>query len=528
MVDILIRNGEVVDGTGAKRFRADVAVTGDRIADIGNLAGAQAKTVIDAKGRVVTPGFVDMHSHADMTLPVVPTADSLVHQGITTAVIGHCGLTPAPLYEKTRRQVIAMLASDEDGLPLDKWSTFGTYLDYLQQIGISVNAVPIVGQGAIRVGIVGFVATPPTKEQMAKMQASVNQSMDEGAIGVSTGLIYPPGSYARTEELIDLTRPIGKRGGFYFSHIRGEGDTLLEALEEALRIGRETGAKVHISHYKAAGRENWGKAAPGLKLIDQAIAEGMKVTADMYPYLAGSSSLTAMLPEWAQEGGPAAQMKRLADPETRKRMTESMKTEGFFRIAEYDKVMISASAKRKEYEGRNIAELAGAVGKSPHDWIFDALLETELSLGMIITMMSEDNVKVQLKHPAMTIGTDGAGVPFEGPHAKGLPHPRSFGTFPRVLGRYVREQGVLTLEQAVYKMSGLPAKTLGWKDRGLIRTGYKADLLVIDPATVADKATYEKPFQRPVGIPWVIVNGTVAVRDGAFTGARAGTVIRGL
>jgi N-acyl-D-amino-acid deacylase len=528
MVDILIRNGEVIDGSGTRRQKADVAVDKGRIVDVGNLAGATATQVIDAKGCVVTPGFIDMHSHADSTLPICPTADSLVHQGITTVVVGNCGFTPAPLFPDTRDSVSHMLngdAPEEQRLPLDKWGDFKSFLDYLAEIKTSVNVSALAGQGTIRVGIVGFVATPPTPAQMAKQQAAVDVAMDQGAIGISTGLIYPPGSYAKTEELIDFTRPVGKRHGYYFSHIRGEGDTLLDALAEAIRIGRETGAKVHISHYKAAGRNNWDKAARGLKLIDEANASGVKVSADMYPYLAGSTSLTAMLPEWAQEGGGPEQLKRLADPETRKKMTHSMKTEGFFSIAEWDKVLISGSRK-KEYEGHWIQELADAVGKTPHEWIFDALLETNLGLGMIITMMDEENVKMQLTHPVMTIGTDGAGMPFEGKLASGLPHPRSFGTFPRVLGHYVREQKVLSLEEAIHKMSGLPAKHLGWTDRGLVLKGQRADLVVINPATVADTATYQKPFQRPLGIPWVIVNGRVEVADGAFNGVRAGQILR--
>ena len=525
MFDILIENGQVVDGSGVPRYRADVATKGDRIVEVGRLEGAEAETVIDASGCVVTPGFVDMHSHTDFTLPICPTADSLVHQGITTAVVGQCGASPVPLLAETREQVIAMMESEEAPLPWDEWSTFGSYLDYLKQIGTSINVVPLVGQGTVRSAVMGFSADSANDAQMARMQAEVVKAMDEGAIGVSTGLIYPPGSYASTEELIAITRPAGERNGFYFSHIRGEGDTLLEAVAEAIRIGRETGAAVQISHFKAAGRDNWGKSDQALELIDQARAEGLDVTADMYPYLAGSTSLTAALPEWAQEGGKEAILKRLADTDTRQKMTADMQSTGFFRITEWDKVLISGSPKNRDYEGRYVADLAAEAGKSPHDWIFDALLETELAVSMITFMMSEENRRVEVRHPAMMIGTDSSGRATEGPLSKGVPHPRGYGTYPRVLGRYVREQGVISLEEATWKISGFPAQKLRWSDRGLVKKGYKADLVILDPDTVADRATYEAPHQYPVGIPHVIVNGKLVIHDNSHTQARPGSVL---
>ena len=525
MFDILIENGQVVDGSGVPRYRADVATKGDRIVEVGRLEGAEAETVIDASGCVVTPGFVDMHSHTDFTLPICPTADSLVHQGITTAVVGQCGASPVPLLAETREQVIAMMESEEAPLPWDEWSTFGSYLDYLRQIGTSINVVPLVGQGMVRAAVMGFSADPASDAQMARMQTEVARAMDEGAIGVSTGLIYPPGSYASTEELIAVTRPAGERNGFYFSHIRGEGDTLLEAVAEAIRIGRETGAAVQISHFKAAGRDNWGKSAQALELIDQARAEGLDVTADMYPYLAGSTSLTAALPEWAQEGGKEAILKRLADAKTRQKMTADMQSTGFFRITEWDKVLISGSPKNRDYEGRYVADLAAGAGKSPHDWIFDALLETELAVSMITFMMSEENRRVEVRYLAMMIGTDSSGRATEGPLSKGVPHPRGYGTYPRVLGRYVREQGVISLEEATWKISGFPAQKLRWTDRGLVKKGYKADLVILDPDTVADRATYEAPHQYPVGIPHVIVNGKLVIHDNSHTQARPGSVL---
>jgi N-acyl-D-amino-acid deacylase len=521
MVDILFRNGEVIDGSGAKARKADVAVEGNKIVMVGDLSNIQADEVIDVTGKVVSPGFIDMHSHADMTISVINEADSLVHQGITTIVSGQCGSSPVPLLDETRDEVIG--SEREFPIPWERFSTFGSFLDYLEEKGMSVNMHPLVGQGAIRSAVMGFSAKRPSEEQMDRMQGLVRQALDEGAAGLSTGLIYPPGSYASTEELIEITRPVGERGGIYFSHIRGEGDTLLEATREEIEIGRKTGAAIHHSHYKAAGRDNWDLAEKGLALIDAARAEGLDMTADMYPYLAGGTSLVAILPEWAQEGGLPAITERLQDPATRRKMEESMKTVGFFKVAEWDKVLIPSSA-NPAHEGKYIAELAQAEDKSPYDWIFDAILETKGEVGMILFMMSEENVRKQLVHPAMMVGTDGAGMPFEGPFAKGAPHPRSFGTFPRVLGKYVREEKVLTLEDAVRRMTSFPAQKLSLADRGLVKKGYKADLVIFDPQTILDKADFVNPFQKPVGIEHVLVNGQFVVRSGMHTHALPGVV----
>ena len=525
MLDILIRNGQIVDGTGAPRHRADVAVQGDRIVEVGQLGNAQAKTLIDASDHVVTPGFVDMHSHADFALPVLPTADSLVRQGITTVVMGQCGASLAPLLDETREQVIEVMDREDRPLPWEKWSTFGSYLDYLTKIGLSLNAVPLVGQGMVRSAVMAFSAQPANEEQIAQMQAQVCQAMDEGAIGISTGLVYPPGSYASTEELIAVTRPVGERGGFYFSHIRGEAETLLEAVSEAIRIGQETGAAVQIGHFKASQRQNWAKSASALELIDQARAEGLDVTADMYPYLAGSTGLAALLPEWAREGGKAATLARLTDAETRRKMATEMQITGNMRVTDWTQVQISSASRNRAYEGRSIADLADEAGKSPHEWVFDALLETDLKAGVIKFHSTEENRRNELRHPAMMIGTDGAGLATEGPLSTGKPHPRNYGTYPYILERYVRQQGVLTLEEAIRKMSGLPARKLRWSDRGLVKPGYKADLVTLDPDVVADRATYEAPHQYPVGIAHVIVNGVPVVHNSTHTQARPGRVL---
>jgi len=522
MLDILIRNGWVVDGSGAPRRRADVAVEGGRIVEVGLLESAQAARVIDVAGAVVAPGFIDMHSHADFSLPVGPTADSMVHQGITTAVVGQCGDSPVPLLPETRAQVIAAAESAEYSLPWEAWSSFGSYLDHLQQTGISVNVVPLVGQGTVRAAVMGFAAGPANPEQVARMQAEVERALDEGAWGLSTGLIYPPGCFTPTEEIIALMQPVGRRGGLYFTHMRDEDAGLLDSIAEAVRIGRESGAGVEISHYKAVGRANWHLSARGLELIEQARSQGLDVSADLYPYLATATSLGSLLPDWAREGGKPAILARLADPQARRRMAADIAATG----RAWDQTLVSSSPRRREYEGHDLATLAAQASKDPVEWLFDALLETELDIGRISFGMCEENRELELRYPAMMVGTDAASCAVEGPLSHGLPHPRTYGTFARVLGHYVRERRVLTLEEAVWRMTGLAAQKLRLRGRGFVRQGHKADLVVFDPLTVADLATYQAPHRYPAGISHVVVNGALVVDAGAHTQARPGEILR--
>lgn len=524
MLDILIRNATIVDGTGRPGYPGDIAIVGDRVVDIGVLESAQAESVIDATGLVATPGFVDIHSHADYDLALLPTADSQVHQGVTTVVVGQCGCTPTPLLPGTRQTVLDFEWEGYD-MPWERLTTFGSHLSYLREIGVSVNAVSLVGQGTIRAGVMGYRASAATLQEITRMQAEASKAMDEGAIGISTGLLYIPGAYASTEEVIDVTRPAGARRGYYFSHSREEGGALLSSIAETVRIGRETGASIQYSHFKAIGRRNWHLASEGLALIDRAHDEGLDITPDMYPYTAGSMGLSAMLPAWAQEGGKEAVLQRLADKGTRARMTEGMKTAGPATIVGWDEVLINGSPTNPSYEGRYVAELASDAGKDPFDWVFDALLEARLTISMVEFFISEENVRMELRYPHMMIGSDSEVGALEGPRATGKPHPRTFGTFPRVLGRYVREEHLLTLEQAIHKMTGLPATKLRWSDRGLLKKGYYADLVLLDPATVADRGTYEDPRHRPEGIHLVMVNGKPVVQDARHSGARPGMVL---
>jgi N-acyl-D-amino-acid deacylase len=529
MSDILIRRGLIADGTGGPLFEADILVEGASIRRVGKLDTAGAKNIIDAGGHVVAPGFIDMHCHADFSLPVLPTADSLVHQGITTAVIGQCGLSPAPLPDKTRDEVITglsgILSELEEEIPWQEWSSFGDYLSFLTRLGISINVASLVGQGTIRASVMGFKAGRSTPEQMALMQREAVRSLREGAFGLSTGLIYPPGSYASTDELIELTSVVAGEGGLYFSHIRGESETLLDAVAEAVQIGRDTRAPVEVSHFKAAGRENWGKSREALDLIEEARKTGVDIATDMYPYTAGSTMVVTVLPEWAQEGGKEVILRRLSDPSACLKMTRDMKEQGFARSIEWDRVLITGSPKHPGYRGRFVSELAHEAGQTAQEWVFAALLETELQLHMAIFAMSEDNRRQEVRYPPMTFCTDGMGFSAKGKSDRSLTHPRSYGAFPRVLSHYVREEGLLSLEEAVHKMTGMAAKRLGLKDRGLIRPGFAADLVIFDPDKVKDKASYENPHQYAEGIMEVLVNGESVVHDGTHTGSKSGLVL---
>jgi N-acyl-D-amino-acid deacylase len=523
MVDLLIQNGKVIDGSGASAEIKDVVLDKGKIIDLGSFPDIQADQVIDAKGLVVSPGFIDMHSHEDATNLFAPDAEGFVAQGITTAVTGNCGISLTPMSDTIKEQVFSLLGEAVNLVPLSSWDSFGSYLDFLTKTGLAINVFPLVGQGAVRAAVMNQTAARPGEEQLQQMQELVIQCLEEGATGISTGLIYPPGSYASTEELVELTRPVGKRGGIYFSHVRGEGDTLLDAIQEEIIIGQKTGAAIQHSHYKAMWPKNWDKALTGLQMIDKARSAGIDMNADMYPYAAGSTRLTALLPEWAQEGGLNKIITRAADPATRKKMTESMKSGGVFFMEDWSKVTIPNSA-NPAHIGRDIAELAAEAGKTAHDWIFDAVLETKGNIAVIIFSMSEDNVKMQMHYPTMMFGTDGFGMPFEGPLATGAPHPRSFGTFPRILGKYVRDEKVLSLEEAIYKMCGFPAQKLHLKERGLIKKGYKADIVLFNPDTVIDKADFINPFQRPIGIEVVLVNGKAVLQQGVHTKARSGVI----
>ena len=538
MLDFIIKGGKIIDGTGNPWFRGDVGVQGGRIALTGDLRGVPSRRTITADGLVVAPGFIDMHTHSDLTLLANPRAESSIRQGITTEVVCSCGLGPAPATDESVPLLKDSIAFVPDGLDWS-WRTFDDFLNtYAKNGGTSTNVVPLVPQGAIRIAAMGFDNRKPTGAELAYMKSLVAQAMDVSGWGFATGLIYTPGKFAETDELVELAKEAAVRGGIYVSHIRGEGETLIDAVAEAIEIGRRARLPVHISHHKASGKKHWGKVETTLHMMEEARKEGLDVTCEVYPYVAGSTSLTTLLASWAHEGGIRALVERLENPDLRQRLKREMR-EGLpgwenMAVADgWDNLLIAwvKSGRRPDIEGRSIADLARAEGKDPEDFVMDLLIsEKDVAafdcVYLVVFSMDEEDVKTVMRHPLCMIGSDGRAVAPYGVLRRGKPHPRYYGTFPRVLAKYVREDTVLTLEEAVRKMTSAPAQRLGLKDRGLLREGLRADIVVFDPERVQDTATFQDPHQYPKGIPYVVVNGEVTIEESEHTGARAGIVLR--
>lgn len=529
MLDLMIQNARIVDGTGNPWFVGDIGVEGDRIARLGDLAGAQARRAIDATGLVAAPGFIDLHTHADFTLPVYPRADAMVRQGVTTQLVGNCGFSPFPVAPDRLDLLRAYAAFVDGGLTWD-WRDAAGYAAHLEGLPLACNVALQVGHGAVRVAVLGFEDRSPTEAEMASMQRLVAEALEQGAFALSSGLIYVPGCYATTEELVALAGVARRYGAFYSSHIRGEGDALCEAVDEALTVGRRAGVPVQLSHHKAMGRRNWGLVETTLATIDRARADGLDVLADQYPYTAGSTTLAAIMPQWAMEGGVEGMLRRLADPRARAQIrAEIAGTAPAARSLnrEFDPagIMISAvpDGSHKPFEGMMLADIAAARGEDPIDTALHLLERERARVQMVVFAMAEDDVRRVMRHPAVAIASDGWTL---SPHAGGKPHPRSYGTYARVLGRYVREHGVLSMEEAIRKMTSLPAQRLGRYDLGLIRPGCAADLVVFDPARVVDRATFEDPHRFCEGVLHVTVNGRIVIDDGRDTGAAAGRVLR--
>ncbi|MCL0089087.1 D-aminoacylase [Dehalococcoidia bacterium] len=521
MFDIIIKGGQVVNGSGASPFRADVGIKDGRIKAVGRLdADAPAAEEIDATGLIVAPGFIDVHSHSDFTLLVNPRAESKVRQGVTTEVIGNCGSSAAPVKEE--RLDLLKEQVDLDSMELEwDWLTMAEYLARLRKQGTALNVVPLIGHGTIRAAVMGFDDRAPTATELGSMKGLIEQAMRDGAWGISTGLIYAPSFYADTEELIELSKVAAGYGGVYSSHIRGEGKTLLDAMSEAIRIGRAAGLPVQISHHKAAGSENWGKVVRSLALIDRAREAGFDVTADQYPYIAASNDLSDSLPRWMHVGGKVELLNRLRDPAVRKRLREEMKKPPGY----WENVKISYCKTNKDYEGMSIQEVADLRGIDPYETVFDLLCEEAATVSIVHFAMREEDVRTVMQHPAVMIGSDGSALATYGMLNRGKPHPRNYGTFPRVLGKYVRQEKVLPLAEAVRKMTSAPAEKLGLKDRGRIAEGLWADITVFDPQIICDRATYTDPHRYPDGIEYVLVNGTVVIERGEHTGRLAGRVL---
>jgi len=520
--DILFEGGHVVDGSGNTWFRADVGVVGDKIEVIGDLKGAHAVRKVDVRGHIVAPGFMDIHSHSDIPLLVDPRVESKVYQGITVEVVGNCGTSAAPMNKlvKSYREKYGRGGVSED-FEFD-WFTMGDYMDRVDQQGVSFNVATWVGHGTIRQNILGYAEREPTDVELRKMKKLVDNAMKDGAYGMSTGLIYPPSVYGKTLEIIELAKVSARYGGLYASHIRGEeSDSLIPAVREAIEIGEKAGLPVQIAHFKASGKKAWGMVKQILNLVEEARARGVDVAFDQYPYIASSTGLAAILPHWAHEGGPEKMMERLRDPELRKRMAREQRLE-----RDWDGVLVVFAKNNPQYNGKTITEIAKEQGKKPHDAACDLLLAENTVVPTVMFGMTEEDVKYVMRSPIGMVGSDGSAISPNGILGLGKPHPRYYGTFPRVLGKYAREEKVICMEEAVRKMTSAPAQRLGLKNRGLLREGYKADIVVFDPETVRDEATFTNPHKFPTGIPYVICNGVFTIDKTKHTGKLPGRMLR--
>jgi N-acyl-D-amino-acid deacylase len=517
MVDLVIEGGRIVDGTGKVSYTGDIAVSDGKIVEVGVIRGG-AERRIDAKGLVVAPGFIDSHSHSDLMLIAEPEARQKIMQGITSEMVGQDGLGEAPIREEdieNWRSYLSGLNGDPD---IDwSWRSLGEYLDAIEEARPATNVASLVGHGNLRLATMGMDDRPPTGSELCEMKALLRDSLRQGAYGLSTGMIYPPCVYATTEELTELCKVVSDVDGVFVIHMRNEGDALLESIEEVASIGANSGVKLHISHFKAAGKRNWGKSVQGLEAIEKARKTGLSITIDQYPYTAGSTFLSARLPSWMHEGGVEAMLDRLMDPSTRDRAYAEMTENGSFLMWGETIVTSVKTDANKHLEGRSLAKIAEMRGGDIVEALFKLVLEENNAVGMVSFSMSEEDVRTIMRSPIQMFCTDGIVL--------GKPHPRAYGSFPKVLGRYVRD-GVLDLEEAVRKMTSLPAERFGLQGRGVLKPGAHADITIFNPETVIDTSTYEDPIRFPEGIEYVIVNGRVTVDRGVHTGERAGMVLR--
>ncbi len=529
--DVVIRGGTVYDGTGSPGRRADVGIRGDRIDAVGDLSKAQGARVVDAKGMAVAPGFVNMLSWSTESLIVDGRSQSELRQGITTQIFGE-GFSMGPLNEGLRKFLESQQTDFHYEMP---WTTLAEYLAYLEKRGISQNVASYIGATTLRAYTVGFDKRAPTPKELDTMRELVRQEMEAGALGIGSALIYAPGNYATTEELIELCKVAAKYQGKYISHMRSEADGLLEAVDELIRISREAGLPAEIYHLKAAGEANWPKMDKVIARVEEARRQGLKVSANMYLYTAGGTSLDACVPPWAHDGGNDAMIGRLKDPETRAKIAGQMRQPGdgweniCLLTGSPSRVLVAAVGPEamKPLQGKTLAEIAKARGKDPVDVAIDLVVESNATVGALFFLMSEENVKKEITLPWVSFGSDADSQAPEGVFLKSSPHPRAYGNFSRVLGKYVREEKLLSLAEAVRKLSGLPASNLGLDRRGLLQPGMFADVVVFDPATIGDRATYERPQQYSVGVRDVFVNGIHVLRNGEPTGAKAGRALRG-
>jgi N-acyl-D-amino-acid deacylase len=529
--DVIIKGGTVYDGSGRAPIRADVAIKGDKVVKIGNLSRAKTTTSIDATGMAVAPGFINMLSWSVDSLIVDPRSLSELKQGVTTQIMGEGG-SMGPLNDRMKKQM-----KDEQGdLKYDiAWTTLADYLMYLEKRGVSQNVASFVGATTIRQYVLGEADVQPTPEQMQQMRDLVEKEMRAGALGIGSSLIYAPAFYAKTEELIEMCKVAAKYKGKYISHMRSEGNRLEEAVDELIRISREANIPAEIYHLKAAGKDNWPKMDKVLAKIEAERKSGLKITADMYTYPAGSTGLDAAMPPWVLDGGYSELYKRIKDPATRRKIVEEIRTptdkwENLYLAAgSADKVLLVGfkNEKLKPLTGKTLAEVARMRGTDPENTILDLVLEDQSRVGTVYFLMDEENIKKQIRMPWVSFGSDAESQAPEGAFLKSSTHPRAYGNFARLLGKYVRDEKVISLQEAIRRLTSLPATNLGLDRRGLLKKGFFADVVIFDPHTIADKATFEKPHQFAVGVRDVFVNGTQVLKNGDHTGKFSGKALYG-
>jgi N-acyl-D-amino-acid deacylase len=524
-LDLVVRGATVYDGTGSPGRPLDIGIKGDRIQALSS--GLSGAAVLDARGLAAAPGFIDTHSHSDLRVLEAPTLEPKVRQGITLELFGQDGVSIAPVrtedVERRRRQLSGLLTNPAVSW---QWRSVADYLKEVEQARPAIDVAYLVPHGAVRESVLGLENRLATAEEMQRMKALLFQGLEQGAFGLSTGLIYPPCCYADTAELAALGEVAAAKKTPIVVHMRSESDRLLEAMEEMFEVGRKAKVHIHISHFKIAGKTNWTKAERAIEAIDRASASGVRVTADQYPYIAGSTMLGAILPPWVHAGGAEEALKRLASPDERKRIraelldTKDVAWDNFWKWSGPEGIIVSdiPSGKRGWLVGKSLRAASDAERKDPVEFAMDLLREERLGAAMVSFSQSEEVIETFLRLPYVNVCTDGL--------MGGRPHPRAYGTYPRILAKYVRDGGTLRLEEAVRKMSGLAADAFGFSDHGYLREGHRANVVLFDPATVSDTATFEQPLQFPNGVPHVIVGGRLVVRDGALTGQRPGAVIR--
>ena len=529
--DVIFKGGAVYDGTGGEAQRVDLAIKGDRIAGLGDFKDASAKTIVNASGLAVAPGFINMLSWSTESLIQDGRSQSEIRQGVTTEIMGE-GFSMGPLNDEMKKR---MLQEQGDIKFAIKWNTLAEYLRYLEQHGISCNVASFLGAATVREYVIGYEDKQPTPQQLDQMRELVRNEMEAGALGIGTALIYPPAFYAKTEEIIELCKVAAKYKGKYISHMRSEGNQLFESFDELLRIAREANIPAELYHIKAAGQKNWGKIDSLLSRIESAQKEGLNVRANMYTYTAGATGLDACFPPWTEDGGYPALFKRLRDPATREKIKAEVKIDSdkwenlYLATGSPDKILLVAfkSEKLKPLTGKTLAEVAKMRGKDPIDTAMDLVAEDESRVCTVYFMMAEENVKKEIAKPWISFGSDEASEAPEGVFLKSNPHPRAYGNFARVLGKYVRDEKVITLPEAIRRLSALPATNLGLDHRGFLKEGMFADVVVFDPATIADHATFEKPHQYATGVKHVFVNGVQVIKDGEHTGTEPGRALWG-